>query len=349
MSMLTEHAQRYLRARRALGVKLERHGRLLPQLIGYLEAAGASTVTSELAISWARLPGRAHPQHWAARLSIARGFAAYLQTIDPSTEIPPAGVFAVRYQRPTPYLWSGEDIGRLLEAARELRPPLKAASYQTLFGLLAVTGMRLGEAIALEPDDIDLENGVITIRTQAVKLERARMVPLHPTTLQALEHYARTKARLCPRPRSSTFFLSSIGTRLYRSAVAKTLRELTSRLGLRTDTVHPSVNHRLPSAPAAIPPTGKLFAVGIVNSVIVPVGVIRPILSPLFSVNHTLASAPAAIPTGELPAVGIVNSVNAPSGAGAAAALPHASSANAPHARNATTRLLARKRSPNPP
>ena len=243
MSTLTEHAQRYLRARRTLGVKLERHGRLLPQLIAYLEAAGASTVTSELAISWARLPGRAHPQHWAARLSIARGFAAYLQTIDPSTEIPPAGVFAVRYQRPTPYLWSGEDIGRLLEAAGELRPPLKAASYQTLFGLLAVTGMRLGEAIALEPDDIDLDHGVITIRAQAVKLERARLVPLHPTAVQALEHYASTKARLCPRPRSSTFLLSSIGTRLDRSAVAKTLRELTTALGLRTDTVHPTAHH----------------------------------------------------------------------------------------------------------
>src|SRR5438067_11375629 len=122
MSALAEHAQRYLRARRALGVKLERHRRLLPQLVAYLEAAGASTITRELAISWARLPGGAHPRHWAARLSIARGFAAYLHTIDAETEIPPAGVFAVRYQRPTPYLWSGEDISRLLEAARGLRP-----------------------------------------------------------------------------------------------------------------------------------------------------------------------------------------------------------------------------------
>ena len=110
MSALGEHAEQYLRARRALGVKLERHGRLLPQLVAYLEAAGASTVTRELAISWARLPTGAHPRHWAARLSIARGFAAYLQTIDPGTEVPPAGVFAVRYQRPTPYLWSALDI-----------------------------------------------------------------------------------------------------------------------------------------------------------------------------------------------------------------------------------------------
>jgi integrase/recombinase XerD len=243
MSALGEHAEQYLRARRALGVKLERHGRLLPQLIAYLEAAGASTVTRELAISWARLPASAHPRHWAARLSIARGFAAYLHTIDPEAEIPPAGVFAVRYQRPTPYLWTGRDISRLLDAARELRPPLKAASYEALFGLLTVTGMRLGEAIALEPGDVDLEGGVITIRAQAAKLERARIVPLHPTTVRALERYAKTRARLCPRPSANTFLLSSTGTSLDRSQVAKTLRKLTTALGLRTNTIHPTAHH----------------------------------------------------------------------------------------------------------
>ena len=205
MSELSEHAQEYLRARRALGVKLERHGRLLPQLIDYVEAAGASTITRELAISWARPPTRAHPQHWAARLSVARGFAAYLQTIDPATEIPPAGVFAVRYQRPTPYLWSPQDVFRLLEATRSLRPPLKAASYEALFGLLAVTGMRLGEAIALAPGDVDIDDGVITIREHTAKLERARLIPLHPTTVKALERYTRTRAALCPKPRSSAF------------------------------------------------------------------------------------------------------------------------------------------------
>ena len=242
MSALSEHVEEYLRARRAFGVKLERHGRLLPELVDYLETAGASTITRELAISWARLPAGAHPRHWAARLSIARGFAAYLHTIDAETEIPPAGVFAARYQRPTPYLWSQEDISRLLYAARGLRPALKAASYEALFGLLAVTGMRLGEAIALEPGDIDLDAGVITIRAHIAKLERARPVPLHPTTVQALEHYARTRALLCPRPSSSTFLLSSIGTSLDRSAVAKTLRTLTTALGLRTETVHPTAH-----------------------------------------------------------------------------------------------------------
>lgn len=243
MSPLGDHAQRYLRARRALGVKLERHGRLLPQLVAYLEAAGAGTVTRELAISWAQLPARAQPQHWAARLSIARGFAAYMQTIDPATEIPPAGVFAVRYQRQTPYLWSQQDIARLLEAAHALRPPLKAATHEALFGLLAVTGMRLGEAIGLEPGEVDLGEGVITIRQRNAKLERARLVPLHPTTVRALERYAETRARLCPRPRSNTFFLSSAGTSLDRSGVGKTLRTLSTALGLRTDTTHPTAHH----------------------------------------------------------------------------------------------------------
>ena len=236
---LGEHVDDYLRLRRGLGFKLERHGQILPQLVAYLETAGARTVTSELAISWARLPTGAHPRHWAARLAIARGFAAYLQTIDPATEVPPAGVFAVRYQRPTPYLWSQGDICRLLEAARALRPPSKAASFEALFGLLAVTGMRVGEAIALEVDDVDLDKEVITIREPLAKLERARLVPLHPTTVEALDHYARTRERLCPKPRSTTFFLSGTGTRIDRSQASKTLRKITIAVGLRTETVHP--------------------------------------------------------------------------------------------------------------
>lgn len=239
MKSLRAYADDYLRLRRALGYKLERHGQLLPQLINYLEAAGASTITSELAISWARQPTGAHPRHWAARLAIARGFAAHMQTIDPRTEVPPAYVFAVRYRRPTPYLWSEEDIRRLLEAARALRQPLKAASFEALLGLLAVSGMRVGEAIALDQEDVDLERGVVTIREQTAKLERARLVPLHSTTVKALKRYARMRQRLCPRPRSRAFFLSGAGTRIDRSAVSKTLRKVTIALGLRTEITRP--------------------------------------------------------------------------------------------------------------
>ena len=179
MSELSGHVQDYLRLRRALGFKLERAGHLLPQLVAYLEAAGAATVTSDLAIAWARLPGHAHPNHWAQRLAIARGFARYLQALDPATAVPPAGVFPTRRHRPTPFLWSQRDIYRLLQSARALRPTLRAATCETLFGLLATCGMRVGEAVGLDRDDVDLQAGVITIRH--AKFDRTRMVPPHPT------------------------------------------------------------------------------------------------------------------------------------------------------------------------
>jgi hypothetical protein len=130
MSELSGHVEDYLRLRRALGFKLERAGHLLPQLVAYLEAAGVATVTSELAIAWARLPGHTHPNHWAQRLAIARGFARYLRALDPATEVPPPGVFPTRRHRPTPFLSSQRDICRLPESTRALRPALRAATYE---------------------------------------------------------------------------------------------------------------------------------------------------------------------------------------------------------------------------
>jgi integrase/recombinase XerD len=237
MSVLNEHVQDYLRLRRSLGFKLERAGRLLPQFVTYLEEAGAATVTSELAIAWARQPAHTRPNHWAQRLAVARGFARYLQTIIPETEVPPAGVFPAQRHRRTPYLWSMQDIGQLLERSRSLRPPLRAATNETLFGLLTTTGMRLGEAIGLGRTDVDFDLGLITIRQ--AKFDRMRLVPLHPTVTDALGRYQVERDRLCPAPRSPTFFLSSIGTALTRSGVAMTLRQLTTSMGIRTDTIHP--------------------------------------------------------------------------------------------------------------
>lgn len=237
MSELSAHVRDYLALRRGLGYKLERAGWVLPQLVAYLEAAGAATVTSELAISWARQPAQARPTYWAQRLAIARGFARYLATIDPATEIPPPGVFPARRHRPAPYLWSERDIVRLLEAARALPSPVRAATHEALFGLLAVSGMRLGEAVGLDRDDVDLATGVITVRD--AKFDRSRLVPLHAATTAALVRYVSDRDRLCPRPLCAAFFLSAVGTRLNRSAVDKTLREITTSIGIRTATVRP--------------------------------------------------------------------------------------------------------------
>lgn len=240
MSALSGHVEDYLRLRRALGYRLERAGELLPQLVVHLEAAGSQTLTTELAISWARLPAKARPNHWAARLTVARGFARYLQSVDPATEVPPAGVFPARRSRPAPYLWSEKDIGRLLHSARVLRPRLRAATHETLFGLLAVSGMRVGETIGLDRGDVNFDAGVITIRH--AKFDRPRLVALHPSTTAALHSYATERDRLCPAPGSTAFFVSGVGTRLNRSVVAKVLRQLTTDLGLRTATVHPTAH-----------------------------------------------------------------------------------------------------------
>ena len=237
MSELSGHVEDYLRLRRALGFKLERAGHLLPQLVTYLEAAGAATVTSDLAIAWARLPAHTQPNHWAQRLAIARGFARYLRALDPATEVPPPGVFPTRRHRPTPFLWSQRDICRLLQSTRALRPAVRAVTYEALFGLLATCGMRVGEAVGLDRDDVDLQAGVITIRH--AKFDRPRLVPLHPTVTEVLSRYAAERDRLCPRPRCRAFFVSSVGTRLDRSGVGKTLRQITTSLGMRTESVHP--------------------------------------------------------------------------------------------------------------
>jgi integrase/recombinase XerD len=240
MSTLSGHVEEYLQLRRALGFGLQREGQLLAQFVAYLETTGQTTVTSELAIRWAREPAGAQPNHWAKRLGVVRKFAAYLQTVDPATQVPPPGVFPARRQRPTPYLWSQSDVCRLLEGARGLRSPVRAATLEALFGLLAASGMRVGEACGLQRDDLDLDTGVVMIHEG--KFGRSRLVPLHPSTIQALRRYAAERDRLCPQPRATTFFLSSTGTALDRSGVGKTFRKITTALGIRTATVHPRIH-----------------------------------------------------------------------------------------------------------
>ena len=140
----------YLAVRRCLGFKLARDGLLLEQFVGFCERAGASRVTSELALAWVSAPTEASPGWLAMRLTVVRGFARWLQASDPATEVPPLGWLPPR-RRTAPYLYSADDVAALLAAARRVRWPLSAASYETLIALLAVTGMRVGEAIRLDP------------------------------------------------------------------------------------------------------------------------------------------------------------------------------------------------------
>ena len=154
----------YLAVRRAMGYKLEDHGRLLAGFASFLEAAGAVTVTASLALDWATLPADALPSWHAARLRVVRGFARHLQALDPATEVPPAGLLAGRNRRAVPCLYSDAEVATLMAATASLRPALHAATHKTLIGLLSATGMRLGEAIRLDRADLDAAAGTLTIR-----------------------------------------------------------------------------------------------------------------------------------------------------------------------------------------
>jgi integrase len=228
MSPLRRALADYLAVRRALGYKLAYAEKLLGQFVSYLENTGAATVTTADAVAWAVLPGRS-PYWHKQRLTVARGFAAHLHAADPAAEIPPAGLIPARTPRATPYLYTAAEVSALMTATSSLSSPLRAATYRTLIGLLAATGMRVGEAIALDRPDFD-PAGVLTVRD--TKFGKSRLVPLHPTTTAALAGYLRLRDQLHPGPAGPAILISPAGTRLDYCNVHATWRLLVRRAGL---------------------------------------------------------------------------------------------------------------------
>jgi integrase len=216
--------------RRSLGYKLERQGPLLLDFAGYLERSGATTVTIEAAITWATSPAGAAPVWHKHRLSVVRGFAAHYKTLDPDCQVPPAGLLPAASERAMPYLYSPEEIAALVHAAGTLTRPLLAATYQALISLLAVTGLRAGEAIRLTRDDIDLDTALITVLNS--KFGKSRLVPLHPATVTMLHRYAARRDQLCPVPATGRFFISATGTTLLISSIDATFARLLGLAGI---------------------------------------------------------------------------------------------------------------------
>ncbi len=231
MTVLRQRVDDYLTLRRAIGFKLRGHDQLLSDFVDYLENSCISTVTAQAALAWATKPAHVRPVRWQQRLSVVRGFSRYLQTLDPSVQVPAPGLLAYRHPRPVPYLYTEAEIADLLAAAGTLSPLLRTVTHQTLFGLLAVTGMRVGEAIRLDRGDFDRKAGLILIR--GTKFNKSRQVPLHPSTVLALEEYARHRDRLCGKPSAPSFFISTRGTRLIDVCVRRVFAELVSRVGLQ--------------------------------------------------------------------------------------------------------------------
>jgi integrase/recombinase XerD len=223
----------YLSVRRTLGFKLRDEGTTLPKFLRFLEKKGASYITTDLALQWATQPQNVLPSHWARRLTMVRNFAQFRSAKDRRTEIPPQSLLPYRYHRKTPYIYDDDEISRLLNAASHLQSAtaLRASTYTTLFGLLACTGMRISEPIALDCKDVDLTQAILTVRW--TKFGKTRLIPIHSTTVDKLKEYNRLRSRIFIRPKSPSFFVSERGTRLAQCSVRYTFVKLSREIGLR--------------------------------------------------------------------------------------------------------------------
>lgn len=227
---LQDMAEEYLAVRRSFGYRLGGHDGPLADFVAYLDRAGLDTVTVASALDWAVEAETTSLRH-AQRLSIARGFATYLHALDPrSCEVPPRGLLPEGRRRVSPHIYTADEIAGLMHESRRLRPPLRAATVETVLGLLVVTGMRSGEAVRLDRDDVDLDAG--RLRVIATKFDKSRELALHPTAVEALQGYARLRDRHWPRPATVGFFVSGTGRRLSQDSLEHTFAELVRRVGL---------------------------------------------------------------------------------------------------------------------
>ena len=237
MNTLRVAVRDYLEMRRSLGFKLQETGRLLPAFVRFLDQHRSSFITARLALVWAQQPSTVQPAEWARRLSVVRTFARFRSATDPRTQIPPPDLLPFQPKRARPYLYSEEEIRSLLHAALRMsyrfeRGKLRPWTFYCLFGLLSVTGLRLGEARNLELSDVDLKSGVLTIR--GAKFGKTRLVPLHASTCAVLANYlTRRQRHWAGRTVSSHLFLSSWGNRLDVGEIHRTFYALSRQIGLR--------------------------------------------------------------------------------------------------------------------
>lgn len=225
MTVLSDAAADYLRLRNQLGHDLAEYHRLLPRFVAFLDDAGLPTVTVAAAMAWANAPG-VNPSGTVAshRMTIARGFARHMAGLDSRTEIPPFGVTGSRRRRHEPYIFSPTDISMLLRGAQGLRTRFASATHHSVIGLLAATGMRVGEVIRLDRTDLCPADGRLLIRES--KFGKSRMVPVHPSVLDTLQRYAKLRDDVHPTPTTVSFFVSSRGNRMVYQTVHTVFRNL---------------------------------------------------------------------------------------------------------------------------
>lgn len=244
MSVLEQTLSDYLQLRHSLGHELAEAGRLLPDFVAHLDAQGLATVTIEAALEWAQHPATDRVSSLGPRrMTAVRGFARYLSGIDPSTQVPPLGLMPHRKHWRQPFIYTPGDVQQVRELARRsIVSPLRAATYDTVIGLLAVTGLRIGEAIKLDHSDVDWAQGVLLIRES--KFGKSRLVPLHESSVRALANYAGLRDELQPSKEMS-FFVSLKRKRLLYAVVQDTFRELVDTAGIGAEAPSPPRLHDL--------------------------------------------------------------------------------------------------------
>ena len=229
-----EALARYLTVRRALGTRLQEPATTLGYFVDFLDLQGSKFITTDLALRWACQPKHVQRATWARRLTMVRQFAVWLSAFDPRTEVPPKRLLNARHRRSKPYIYTEQEIEHLMIEAALLPSPmgLRALTYVTLIGLLAVTGIRPGEVVALNLSDVDLKNGILVIRQ--TKFGKSRFVPIDDSTCSALSDYANRRNNLYTRLQTNSFFVSERGTRLSLGSARRTFANVSYAVGLRT-------------------------------------------------------------------------------------------------------------------
>ena len=238
MSALSQAVDQYVAIRRGLGTQFRGLDSVFRGFTAFADREQATHVTTDLVLRWAKEQSGVSQATRASRLHLVRGFAVWRRATDPRTQIPPKGILPGRYRRKPPYIYSDQEIAQLIQAARHLSPStaLKGHTYATVFALLSVTGMRVCEVLALDRDDVMLDQGVIQIRH--TKFDKSRLVPLHRSTCDALVEYAHRRDHLIQPPLDPAFFLSDRGIRVGGCAVRYNFARISQRIGLRAPADH---------------------------------------------------------------------------------------------------------------
>ncbi|MFB7213576.1 tyrosine-type recombinase/integrase [Streptomyces sp. NPDC056255] len=243
MTDLRQALDDYLRLRRSLGHQMAEAAYLLPDFVGFMGHRGEQAVAAALECMRTREPEvitTVSPR----RITAVRGFARYLSGIDPAPEVPPMGLVPYNRRRGQVFLYSDADIAAITAVTTETIPqPLRAATYRTLIGLLAASGLRIGEAIKLDRDDIDWTEGVLHIRES--KFGKSRLVPLQDSVTSALREYDRLREDLMPRSKDPAFFISLTAKRLIYACVHPVFRALVDTAGVGPDAPHRPRSHEL--------------------------------------------------------------------------------------------------------